>query len=323
MPTLRKGKCSVAVVMATHGRAQMLERALDAIAAQTRPPDQIVVVDDDSTDSTPQVLGARPGVTALRVSRRGPGRARQAALVAVETDVVAFTDDDCIPTPLWLEKLVAPIEAGDADAVQGPTVMHPDQIDRLRDPWHRTQRVGQYNERFPTSNMAYRTDVLTELGGFAEQFTGPGCAGEDTDLGWRCLESGRRILFAPEAIVHHEVWPGSFRQALRDAGRRAMVVLVVKHHPAIRRLAYRRLFYKRSHARALAAIGCLGALTIVRRWLPLAGIAGVMLAYVVHTRGDGRSPAHRAMLIAQVLIVDTVEVAAFARASLRYRTFYL
>lgn len=325
MPSSRKRErpLTVAVVMATHGRAGMLARALDAIAAQTRLPDQVIVVDDESSDATPSVLDSRPEVTAVRVSRRGPGRARQDGLAYVDADVVAFTDDDCVPTPGWLVALVEPIERGRADAAQGPTVAHPDQTERLRDPWHRTQRVDRYNERFPTSNMAYRRALLDKLGGFSEEFTGPGCAGEDTDLGWRCLEAGHTVAFAPEAVVHHEVWPGSFRQAFREANRRAMVVLVVKRHPAIRRLAYRRIFYKRAHARAAALLVAAGALLLVRRWLPVVAAGGAVATYVARTRSDGRPAAQRALHVVQVFGVDVAELAAFARASARYRTLYL
>lgn len=306
----------VAVVIASRNRAALLAEALDALAGQTLQEVELLVVDDDSDDDTARLLADR-GVPTLRVARGGPGQARQAGWRATTAPVVAFTDDDCVPDRRWLAALLRPIEAGTADFVQGRTVPRPDEVHRLG-PWSRTQVVEEPNGFYQTCNMAYRRDVLEALGGFRPEFTGPDTAGEDTDLGWRATEAGYRFAFADEAVVHHAVWPSSFRGFLRDRRRRAMVVQVVRFHPASRRLGHRRYFYSPAHLRVTVTAGVVIGGALVRPWLPLAG-AGTAAAVHLARHRSGRRLVHAAQRAA----VDAAEVVEFARASIRYRTLFL
>jgi hypothetical protein len=219
-----------------------------------------------------------------------------------------------------LEHLVAPIEAGHADLVQGRTLPRPDQT-HLLGPWSRTMRVEREDGFYQTCNLAYRRHALEQVGGFRTEF-GAG-AGEDTELAWRAKKAGFRTAFAPEALVHHVVWPSSYRAYLRDRRRWASIVLVVKHHPETRRFAYRRWFYRPSHARLLAGVATLVAAGTVRRWLPPVLAGGAVAAHLVRTRGSGQPAPRRTAHLAQALLADAVEVAHFARASLRHRTLLL
>jgi glycosyltransferase involved in cell wall biosynthesis len=98
----------VSVVVATHNRAGNLERMLAGLAAQERPADEVIVVDDGSTDDTQVVLERHRGrgTLPLRVIRRpaaaGPATAREEGWHAASGELVAFTDDDCVPLPGWL-----------------------------------------------------------------------------------------------------------------------------------------------------------------------------------------------------------------------------
>ncbi|MFZ6004384.1 MAG: glycosyltransferase [Actinomycetota bacterium] len=315
------GPPSVSVVVATHGRARMLADLLDALEGQSRRDKEIIVVDDESPDDTPAVLAAR-GIRSVRVARGGPGLARQQGWQLARAPVIAFTDDDCVPTAGWLDALVAPIERGDADLVQGRTLPRPDQADR-QGPWSRTQRVESENGFYQTCNMAYRREVLETLGGFRPSFAGPNTSGEDTELAWRAREAGYRTAFASEALVHHEVWPSSYWAYLRDRRRWGMVIQIVKYHPEIRVLAYRRWFYRPSHARLLLGLAVLAGSVIVRWWAPFALLGAFFTLDLVRTR-DRAAPVHRRLLHrAQVLTADLVEVAVFAVNSIRYRTLYL
>ena len=312
---------AISVVIATHNRARLLAETLDALAGQTRRDIEVVVVDDDSDDGTAELLRER-GIRSLRVARGGPGRARQAGWHAATAPIVAFTDDDCVPTPGWLAALAAPIEAGDADVVQGRTRPRPDQ-QHLHGPWSRTQHVEEANRFFQTCNIAYRREVLERLEGFDPAFTGPRTAGEDTDLGWRALERGYRVEFAPAALVHHAVWPSSYLAYLRDRPRWGMIVQVVQKHPESRALAYRRYFYRPSHLRALAGGIALVAAGGLRRWLPPVVVAGAVAAHLARPDPEQRPAAERLLLLGQTVVADATEVAVFLQASVRYRTLLL
>jgi glycosyltransferase involved in cell wall biosynthesis len=87
---------SVSVVIPTYNRAGLLERAVRSVLPQCRPGDEIIVVDDGSTDNTEAVARAfgAPVVRYLRVEHRGAGPARNAGIKAATSHLVAFLDSD-------------------------------------------------------------------------------------------------------------------------------------------------------------------------------------------------------------------------------------
>src|SRR5438045_3303997 len=99
---------TLSVVVATHNRVDELERMLAGLLAQERRPDEVIVVDDGSTDSTAAALERheRASRLPLRVIRRpvaaGPATAREDGWRAAGGDLIVFTDDDCVPAPGWL-----------------------------------------------------------------------------------------------------------------------------------------------------------------------------------------------------------------------------
>jgi glycosyltransferase involved in cell wall biosynthesis len=101
---------TVSVLVPTYRRPQGLGRCLDAIANQTRPPDDVVVVVRDTDQETREYLAARkPDVMPVRlVSVHTPGlvAALNAGLDSIDTDLVACTDDDARPRPEWLTRIV-------------------------------------------------------------------------------------------------------------------------------------------------------------------------------------------------------------------------
>ena len=91
---------------------------LASLAAQTRRPDEVVIVDGGSSDGTAEAFGASDDVTVLVEPGANISRGRNVALAAATHDVIAATDADCELDPGWLEAIVAPIEAG-ADVSMG------------------------------------------------------------------------------------------------------------------------------------------------------------------------------------------------------------
>jgi len=306
-------------VIATRGRADLLAETLKALEAQTVPPDEVVVVDDESPDNTGDVVAAS-GYRYIRVRQGGPSRAREVGWRTSSCGIVAFTDDDCRPDPEWLAQLVNPIRAGQADFVQGRTIPRPDQLDRLG-PWSRTMQVEDESGFYQTCNIAYRRDVLEATGGFHPGF--PYAAAEDTELAWRAKEAGFLSAFASGAVVQHVVWPSSFRHFLRDRRRWGSIVLVVRLHPGLRSLAYRNYFYRASHLRVLLLVAALTGSGLVRRWLPPLVAGTGLAAYLVKTRRSGKPAGERVIHIGRVLVADGFETLVFVRSSIRYRTLLL
>jgi predicted nucleotidyltransferase len=98
----------ISVVIVTRNRCAKLERCLSSILLQTRLPEELVVIDSDSIDDTPQLVSQWKAPFPVRyINQSSPGvaAARNAGLVGASGEIIAFTDDDTIVTPKWLESL--------------------------------------------------------------------------------------------------------------------------------------------------------------------------------------------------------------------------
>ena len=320
----------VSVVVATHERAALLSRVVHAVEQQRDVgPVELVVVDDASRDETWTRLQqlAQESRVAMQVYRlprnAGPATARNVGWRAAKAPVVAFTDDDCVPHAEWLAGLLAGIAAG-ADVVQGRTRPDPEQAAR-HGPFSRTLDVDAEDGFYQTCNIAYRRDLLEQLGGFDERFRHP--TGEDTDLAWRARDAGAATAFTTDAVVFHDVRPSSIRTHLRDTWRWEGVVLTVREHPALRDRFHRRWFWKPSHPKAIAAAAGL-VVALGPRRSPGTRVAGVAAA-IPYVRYRARvaplrgGPRRRLAVIPLALAADLAEVAVLAVASARYRCLLL
>jgi glycosyltransferase involved in cell wall biosynthesis len=101
----RGSRISVSVIIPTYNRAALLAAAIDSVLSQSCVPDEILVVDDGSTDETPEVLSryGRP-VRVIRQENRGRSAARNAGLQAATTDAVIFLDSDDLMMPQCVQR---------------------------------------------------------------------------------------------------------------------------------------------------------------------------------------------------------------------------
>lgn len=321
---------AVAVVVATHDRAGLLPRLVAALEAQHDVPAyEVVIVDDASTDDTWRVLehlAARTSLS-LRIERlprnAGPATARNVGWRSTSAPVVAFTDDDCAPTPTWLAALVE--ASASADVVQGRTIPDPAQREALG-PFSRTLDIAGEDGFYQTCNIAYRREILQRLDGFHEQFRFP--AGEDTDLAWRARELGATTCFAADAIVHHDVRPSSFTVAVRDTWRWQAAALAVSRHPGLRRVFASHYVWRESHRRVLGVAAAAATVAAARQspvgWLAGAALAAPYVRYRTVTAPlPGAGPRRRWLLLPGAAAVDAAEVTACLVGSVRHRTLVI
>ena len=116
----------ISVVMPTHDRARLLERAIRSVAAQTYERWELVVVDDASTDGTKTLLDRlkSPQIRVVRVDAGGDAAARNAGLDLVEGEIVAYLDDDNTMHRGWLRSVAWGFEQRpDADVLYGAFVV--------------------------------------------------------------------------------------------------------------------------------------------------------------------------------------------------------
>jgi hypothetical protein len=246
---------------------------------------------------------------------------------------VAFTDDDCVPQPGWLATLVRTVQNG-VDIAQGST--RPDQEQwQGRGPFSHTVWVMRDKGFYETCNIAYRREVLERVGGFDERFryrTGGArirpIFGEDADLGWRAIESGATAAFVPEAVVHHAVWPSSYREHVRAMRRREGVPLMLSRHPQLRRSLHHHVFQEPTHPWAALAFASIVAAAGPRRRAPLARVAVALagfLPYAVMLQRVRPMPARKRLvyLIPMELAAELVEIGVCVTGSIRHRTLVL
>ena len=170
-------KSEVDVVIPTFRRPDALAACLKSLERQAVQPRSIEVVDDSDTNHG-------PGISRNIGWRRGSGK------------IVAFIDDDCLADEGWIEQIQSVFDVYDIGGIEGGITTT-----------NTSGEVVDFNpsnrfkwDRFKTANMAIRRDVLEEIGGFDERYF---LHREDTDVAWRVIGSGHRMIWVPECRVHH------------------------------------------------------------------------------------------------------------------------
>lgn len=341
------GSPVVSVIIPARDAAPTLERTLSALSRQTLDePFEVIVVDDGSRDATAEIAAAHaPLVRVLRNERGGgPGNARNQAVQAARSSVLAFTDADCFPLPEWLAEGMRALQG--ADIVQGRVSRDPGV---LRTPFDRSLEVDGDGGFYQTANLFVRRQLFEAVGGFRDwSLESPerrqwsvdhrrGRAtrtpiGEDTLFAWTSRRHGARSAFAPAALVHHAVFPGGVRDAIADRWHwtRDMPGLV-QLVPELRDgVLYRRWFFADWSAQFDLAVAGLLLAAAARRRLPLLAT----LPYVRRVWREGASfegggaarPTRwrrRAGFLLGAPMVDAATLAGFLLGSREWRTVVL
>jgi glycosyltransferase involved in cell wall biosynthesis len=223
------------VVVCTYNRAALLQGTLDALRRQCVGAGyewEIVVVDNNSTDTTKGVVErfsrvASAPVTYLFERQQGKSIALNSGVAAARGTLVAFTDDDCLPTPSWVSDLSHAFHRWHADGVGGRILpqwaappppwllaaprLH-DALALLTETEPRKVELGarekMHGMRIWGSNMAFRRSVLLAVGPFDPRLGPVGnrkYVGEETDLVKRVVSAGGVVVFDPTPTVAHIV----------------------------------------------------------------------------------------------------------------------
>jgi len=219
---------TASVVIPTRNRCATLATLLARVAPQAEAAAaEVVVVDNGSTDGTPETLRQLEADGKLRIVFEpipGATRARNAGARAARGEVVAFVDDDALPSDGWLTALLAPFENPRVAAAGGRVRLRfagalpawwdaalatylaaydlgPEPADLGARPWYDSPRG---------LNLAVRRDALLAVGGFNLRLgprAGRPSVGEESDLCFRLLARGHEIRYVPGAVVEHLVDP--------------------------------------------------------------------------------------------------------------------
>ncbi len=237
---------------------------LASVAAQTRPPDEVLIVDGGSVDGTVEALRAAPGVTLIEETGANIARGRNLGVRAATHDVIAVSDADCVLEPDWLAHLLEPIERG-ADVSMGS---YRPLVRGFLDACLAAVAVPEPDElredRFMPSSrsVAFRRAAFEAAQGYPEWLD----IGEDMYLDLRWRELGLDMRLAPDAVAWWRPRP-TLAEHARQYARYARGDALAGMHP-------------RRHAVRFAVYGGLAGAVASRRkdWLGLAAVAGAAYA---------------------------------------------
>ncbi len=216
---------SVIVCAYTMERYSDLCEAIQSLMNQSHDDLEIIVVIDEDRELYDNVRREFDVKVIFNEKRVGLPGSRNIGLRVAEGDVVAFFDDDAIADRRWLEELVKMYEIYDAIAAGGKILplwigckprYLPEEFYWLVGATHKgfPECIAEVRNTF-TSNLSFRTDVLKELGGFKSELVERGgipMQSEETELCERMrITFGRGVMYNPDAIVYHKVYPEKLR----------------------------------------------------------------------------------------------------------------
>lgn len=210
----------ISVVIPTRNRPHLLPRTLDALLASPYHMYEIIVMDQSDDELTKRVIQEyhqrAPWIFYEHLSRRGQTRGQNRGIEVSRFNIVAFIDDDCIPSANWLQVIADRMTWKDILAITGRILPGESEDGGATARSLDLAATARLHKRtimpplfvFAGGNSAVHKSLLAKIGLFDEGL-GPGAqfrSGADVDMGYRILRAGHSILYEPELIVHHRSW---------------------------------------------------------------------------------------------------------------------
>lgn len=220
---------AISAIVCTRDRSAYLARCLKALARQTLPKRQyeVIIVDNGSSDDTAAVAAefcrAQPNFTYVAESRAGLSIARNRGVAESAAPIVAFTDDDAVPTDSWLEQLlggfaslpetvgivggdVTPVWEAERPAWLSDFLLRPLSAGLK---WSTVPRFMRAGEWLIEVNSAYRKSALQQVGGFPERLgrVGDLLLSGDGAVNLLIQRAGYLLYYDPAILVEHHIPP--------------------------------------------------------------------------------------------------------------------
>ncbi len=201
----------VSVIIPVRNRPLEIEACLRSLDEVVYPPErlEIIVVDDASTDQTPETISRFPVHLIPLKENKQASYCRNLAARKARGDILAFIDSDCLAEPLWLQELIPAFKDPSLGVVGGRVdsyfvESYLDRYEQVKSSLivgFRAKRSLNRERSFyvPSCNLLARRDLFLKLGGFKEELF----VGEDVDFCWRIQDAGHHVEFRPAGRVYH------------------------------------------------------------------------------------------------------------------------
>lgn len=211
----------VSIIVVNWNGGDLVQNCVQALVSQNVKPEQIIVVDNNSQDGSPDRIESQFKEVKVLRQRQNIGFAaanNRAIEYAGDAHWIGLVNPDAVPKPDWLERILEAAESNENFACFGSRLIADAEgraLDGVGDVYHvsgahwrrgyRTAAPGRYLKRqeifAPCAAAAlYQTDAIKAVGGFDESLF---CYSEDVDLGFRLRLIGHRCLYVPDAVVYH------------------------------------------------------------------------------------------------------------------------
>ena len=319
---------AVSVVIPTFKRTALLKRCLQAVLTQTLDPSvyEIIVVDDAASAETRRMVeelvaeAALPPVRYLANEvRRGPATARNRGWREAAGEIIAFTDDDCIPESDWLVRgleAFLPGTAGVSGRIEVPLGRRPTDYE--------LNTSFLEHAEFATANCFYRRASLAAVNGFDERFTR--AWREDADLFFTMLSRNELLLPAPEAVVVHPVRAGTWGVSIREQSKSLFNALLFKKHPGLYRQKIRNTVLGHYYVIVISAFMFL--LSLRPEFPPVAPVAFLIWAastislFLKRLKGTSHSPSHVLEMALTSLAIPFLSLFWRFAGAVRFKVFF-
>ncbi len=210
---MQKYQPFLSIVIPTYSRPERLAKCLKAISQLDYPRDrfEVIVVDDGSPMSLESVVAPfqeQLTLTLIRQDNAGPASARNTGSAQAKGQFLVFTDDDCQPTPNWLQAFATHFTQVPDSLLGGHTInslstnLYSEASQLLLDYLYTYYNADAHHACFfASNNLALPTKYFRQIGSFDTTF--PLAAGEDRELCDRWLHSSYPMIYVPEALVYH------------------------------------------------------------------------------------------------------------------------
>ena len=267
----------VTVIIPVRNRPREIATCLQSLSRLDYPREklEVIVIDDASDDSTPDVVSTFPVHLIPLKERRQASFCRNLAAQKAHGSILAFLDSDCVADPPWLRELIPAFNDPSNGAVGGTVDSYDndkglDRYEKVKSSlnmgsWAKSSHEMNPSFYLPSCNLLVRRVLFLKLKGFKEDMY----VGEDVDFCWRLQDQGHRIEYRPVGTVFH------------------------RHRNTIKQFCARRFDYGTSepllqkfHANRIkqflfplsdATFWGLVFFSIISGWLPLLGLGGLVL----------------------------------------------